>query len=704
MKSNNKTAVWLVVLAVVVTGQWLIHRNMAGSTAVVPADADITAAAESRESSEDFYYTCGMHPDIHESEPGNCPICEMKLVKKSVSGAGNPSQVAIDPVTVQNMGVRSVAVEKRSFNKIIRAAGIITYDERRIETISSKVSGWVENIHADFTGMTVRKGDPLLTLYSPELVSTQEDYLQALKYNSGMAQASFAFAEKQSDELLKSSEKRLKLWDVSDDQIRELKESGIVQKSLTISSPVSGILIHREVDPGSRIGKDMHLFRIADITKVWAVADIYEFEAPFVKVGQDVEMSLSYHPGETFTGKVAHVYPYLNNKTRTVRIRAEFDNPGQKLKPDMYNEMRVNAAGDDVIAVPVSAVIRSGQRNVVVIDLGEGKFEPREVILGREFGDYYEISDGLDAGEAVVTSAQFLIDSESRMREAQMKMTDAEMVQEKVKEVVTLIGSGEMKYTCPMPEDMVFASAAGGCEECGMKLKEMNADEKAQLERLLKNHETERFDSFEDYKRARESGEEPSHEAEAHDEHAGHQHSETAHEHAEHQHQVQQPQDRPDFPAMDYQSVVIFGSGESTHYCPMEEDLVYSEKDGNCPRCGMKLRPMDDANRNKMTELLAGREIIHVLNPENVEIEAVDEYYSFTEKPLIIIGEGAITHACPMDEDLVYSAGENNCPRCNMKLKPISDESKSKLEELMESREIIRIKSPDDIRIEIRSK
>ena len=601
MKLKKLNIIWLGIVLIVIIGQWsinefnIVDRLFSGGQDksgrevaywVAPMDPNYTSdkpgkspmgmdlvpvykdelpGQEGHQHSEegvagvDYYYTCGMHPNVHELEPGDCPICGMKLVKKNVSASGAPGQVSIDPVTIQNMGIQSVSVKTMELTRTVRAVGIITYDERLVSSVTTKISGWAEKLYIDFKGQNVKKGDPLIEIYSPELVSTQEEYLQALEYAEQYKKTSFSEAINQSQQLLKSTRRRLELWDISDEQIEELERTKKVKKTMTLYSPINGIVTHKGLNEGDKVMPNMHIYKISDITKVWVNADVYEYELPWLKTGQEATMTLSYLPGREFEGKISFIYPYVEAKTRTVKVRFEFPNRNLELKPDMYANVTLNSVMEKPeIVVPVSAVILSGERSVVILALGEGKFEPREVTPGMQTGDYYSIVRGLHGDEKVVISAQFLIDSESRLREAQMKMFNPKE-KESVKSTVTIIGDGEMTHTCPMPEDMVFSDREGKCPECGMNLEEMTIEQKSNMEELLKTHEVEHI-----------------------------HHSE---EQEEHSHQD------------DIKAITLIGEGDLKYACPMPEDMVFSTEPGDCPVCGMHFKEMTEEDHNRFEEL-----------------------------------------------------------------------------------------------------
>jgi Cu(I)/Ag(I) efflux system membrane fusion protein len=329
-----------------------------------------------------------------------------------------PGTVQISPERQQLIGVRIGTVEKRPLQKVIRTNGRVEFDEKRLATISPKIGGWIEELYVDFTGAPVKKGAPLLTLYSPELVSTQEEYLAALRARQELAASPYPEVAASGNALVESARRRLRLWDISEEQIRELEQTGHVRKSLTLYSPYRGIVLEKMAFKGMRVEPGMALYKLADLTVVWLIADIYEYELPLIRLGQQASINLSYLPGEAFTGKAVFIYPYLDAQTRTARVRFEFANPRGTLKPEMYAGVEITIRLGDKVAVPEGAIIDTGIRKVAIVEKGAGYFEPRDVKLGTKAGDYYEVLDGLKIGERVVISANFLIDSESKLKEA----------------------------------------------------------------------------------------------------------------------------------------------------------------------------------------------------------------------------------------------------------------------------------------------
>ncbi len=329
-----------------------------------------------------------------------------------------PGTVQISPERQQLIGVKIGTVEMQPLEKVIRTVGRVDYDEKRLVTISPKIGGWIEDLYVDFTGRFVQQGEPLLTIYSPELVSTQEEYLLALRAKKDLVKSPFSEVAGSGNSLAESARRRLKLWDISDDQVKALEESGQPRKTLTLYSPFSGIVLEKVAYKGMNVMPGMALFKLADLSIVWLYADIYEYELPFIRLGQQATVQLSYLPGETFTGKAIYIYPSLNPETRTAKVRFEFPNPHGKLKPEMYANVEIKVSLGRKLAVPEGAIIDTGIRQLAIIDKGNGYFEPREVKVGAKVNNYYEVTKGLKAGEKVVTSANFLIDSESKLKEA----------------------------------------------------------------------------------------------------------------------------------------------------------------------------------------------------------------------------------------------------------------------------------------------
>lgn len=367
-----------------------------------------TAAQEkaSGEVQKDIYY-CPMHPNYTSDRPGDCPICGMKLVKKKTGAQQavlpQAGAVTITPEMQQLIGVRTDTVARRMMGKEIRAVGKVVYDERRMASVNTKVGGWIDKLYVDYTGKPVARGEPLFSIYSPDLVSAQEEYLTATKAGGELAQ---------------TSKDRLKLWDISDAQIQEITQSGKSQRTLTITAPTDGFIVEKNVVAGTYIQPGQELYKIASISTVWVEASIYEYELPYVKLGQKAQVSMTYNPDESFTGRVSYIYPYLDPQTRTATVRIELANPQRKLLPEMYANVMLTKDLGEKLTVPEDAIMDTGERQIAFLARSGSTFEPREVKVGAKSGGYYEVVSGLESGDIVVTSANFLIDAESRLKSA----------------------------------------------------------------------------------------------------------------------------------------------------------------------------------------------------------------------------------------------------------------------------------------------
>ncbi|TAJ32401.1 MAG: efflux RND transporter periplasmic adaptor subunit, partial [Nitrospirae bacterium] len=324
----------------------------------------------------------------------------------------------VAPMKQQLIGVKTEAVEKRPMETVIRAVGRIDYDEQRIARINLRVSGWVENLFVDYTGQVVTKGQALLTLYSPDLVATQDEYLLALRAQNKVNDSPIPEVRQQAEQMVEAARDRLQLWTLTDEQITELTRRGKAQTYMTLYSPIRGYVIDKHVFQGMFVQPEITLYTIADLSTVWVNAEIYEHEVPFVQFGQPATVTFASYPGEQFHGRVSYIYPYLNKEARTVKVRLELPNPGILLKPEMYGEVQIKVRRGTNLAIPEQAVLDSGTRQLVFVVRGEGLFEPRTVKLGPKIGAYYEVREGVAQGERVVTSGNFLIDSESKLMAA----------------------------------------------------------------------------------------------------------------------------------------------------------------------------------------------------------------------------------------------------------------------------------------------
>ena len=371
-------------------------------------------ASSSESDSKVQQYTCGMHPHVVTNEPGVCPICNMNLVPKVDRGKGDGT-VLIDPTTRQNMAMATTKVGYMKLTKTIRAYGKVSYSEPEQFSVNVKIKGYVEKLYVNETGVHVKSGEPLLEIYSPELVAAQNEYLIAYK--------SFDFKEGRSStvrpRLLGATYSRLKNWDIPDEQIKRLSDSGEAAMTMTIESPYTGTVTGKFVQEGDYIFTGQELFKIADLSSVWISAYIYEQDLPEVSVGQEVIISLPSLIGSKIVSNITYVSPFLNSN-RQAEIRVEIDNQQGTLKPEMFAEVNIKSQlPEPAMVIPRSAIINSGTRQLVFVETGPGEFKARNIKTGMVAdGDMVEVLEGLETGEEVVVSGQFMLDSETRLNEA----------------------------------------------------------------------------------------------------------------------------------------------------------------------------------------------------------------------------------------------------------------------------------------------
>ncbi len=321
----------------------------------------------------------------------------------------------VTPMRQQLIGIKTAVVATRQLETMVRAVGRVDFDERSIAHVNLRISGWVEDLFVDYTGQQVRKGQPLFTLYSQELVTAQEEYLLAVGTQQQVQDSPIPDVRQQATQMVETARDRLRLWTLTNDQIHELARRGKPQTYVTIFSPMAGHVLDKKVFKGMFVEPRMTVYSIVDLSTVWVQAEIFEYEVPFVREGQSATLTLDAYPGESFHGQVAYIYPYLNKEARTIKVRLEFSNPVLRLKPNMYGTVRIRVDRGSRLAVPDQAVLDSGTRKVVFVVRGEGVFEPRQVTLGPKVGPYYEVLEGLVEGERIVTSGTFLLDSESKL-------------------------------------------------------------------------------------------------------------------------------------------------------------------------------------------------------------------------------------------------------------------------------------------------
>ena len=439
----------------------LLHPHPAGDNAAKTAEQ----------------YTCGMHPFILSDKPGNCPICGMTLTKveslpepaagssagarkilfyrnpmnpditsqspakdemgmdfvpvyegdtRGGGGANLPEGYATVQVGAERIrlaGIQSAPAVRETISRPVRAAGVVVPDERRVRRVQAKIDGWIEKLHTNFTGQLVAKGEPLLEIYSPDLVATQREYLLARAGVERMKESPYEDSRQMSSGLAQAARTRLKLFDVPESFIEELERTGKVQRTVTLNAPVSGYVTGKEVFEGTRVSPGMDLLTVTDLSSVWIEADLYEYEAQSVRVGQTATLETVADPGAKLMGRVSFIYPTFSPETRTLKVRFEFPNPGLRLKPQMYANVSLDLRGVTGVVIPDSALIETGVRQIVFIDAGDGSFEPREVKVGIRGDGKAQILSGVKAGDKVAVGANFLLDSESKLRAAFTKMT-----------------------------------------------------------------------------------------------------------------------------------------------------------------------------------------------------------------------------------------------------------------------------------------
>jgi len=416
----------------------LFYRNPMNPaiTSPVPAQDDmgmdyipVYADDDKPKKKEPLFYRNPMNPAITSPVPAqdDMGMDYIPVYADDDGGDDEPAgTVTIDPVVVQNIGVRTAPAEKKSIARIINSLGKVDFNEEHLARLHPKTTGWIEKLRIDETGTEVGKGTILLSIYSPDLVAAQREYLVALANWEKIRNSATESIKRSTKNLLDSAYERLQLFDVPAHQITELKKTRKINRYLHIHSPFKGTVMNIGAREGQYVSPKQELYLIADLKRIWVYVDVYENDLPWVKMGDKVEMRVHAAPGRTFEGEVRFIYPYLEGKTRTVRVRLEFDNQDQVLKPGMFANVVIKTdAQPEAIVVPSEAIVRSGRREQVFVQREPGKYEPRDVILGVSADGFTQIREGVSAGEVVVTSAVFLIDSESKLREATAKMMEA---------------------------------------------------------------------------------------------------------------------------------------------------------------------------------------------------------------------------------------------------------------------------------------
>ncbi len=428
-----------------------------GATALVLRRPAAPAVATGEKPHAHTTYVCPMHPSITSDKPGECPICGMQLVATSapavpehkllfyrspmdpkvtsptprkdemgmdfvpiysdeVNGGSPPTAglatVGIDPQRQQLIGLRTAPVTEGPVGGSWRTVGRVAVDETRVHHVSLKFSGFIENVFVDYIGKQVRAGEPLFSIYSPDVVSAEQEYLLALRTRAALGVG----AAQAGEDLVTAARDRLKLWDIPEQEIRRLERTGKAQRTVTLYSPMSGVVTRKDAVMGHRVVEGDMPYEITDLSQVWVLADAYESDIGRVKLGTPAALTLQAFPNKEFPGKVIFIDPIMDPKTRTAKVRLAFPNPTGELRPEMFGEVTLRTPAREGLSIPTDAIIDSGTRKVVFVSLGEGKFRPREVKIGASDGERSEVLEGLSAGDQVVTRANFLVDSESRLR------------------------------------------------------------------------------------------------------------------------------------------------------------------------------------------------------------------------------------------------------------------------------------------------
>ncbi len=364
-------------------------------------------------------------PKTQVSPPPHTQTEQTKNSQQAVPDEGQEEEVPtieIESDKQQMIGVRTTEVKVRPLVRVIRTVGIVDYDERRLSTVNTKFEGWIERLYVDYSGKYVRKGEPLAEIYSPELVATQQEFINVLKWarqgktesvkREGMAD----MLKGDADALVEAAKQRLRLWDISEAQIRKIEETGKPVRTLTVYSPANGYVIQKSALQGMKVTAGEKLFDLADLSTLWIIADVYESELSLIRPGDRAMISLSYFPGKEFSSRIDYVYPAISGQTRTAKVRFEVPNFGGRLKPQMYTNVEAKISLGKKLSIPDNAVIDTGTRQIVYVDKGDGNFEPREVLLGVRAEGMREVLKGLKAGEKVASAATFLIDSEAQLK------------------------------------------------------------------------------------------------------------------------------------------------------------------------------------------------------------------------------------------------------------------------------------------------
>ncbi len=413
MKTQNIIIGILVIIIGVLLYLWL--SNSGSSSA---ANMDNNSGQTAEKERKVLFWRAPMNPNEVYDHPGKSKM-GMDLVPVYEDEASGGGVVTISGAVQQNMNVKTAVVEEKNLSSQVITNGILQTDEEKEYVVTTKVSGWIEKLYVNYTGQKVEKGQKLIGIYSPELVATQQELITALSYGSSVMNSTDKDIAGSGQEFINNSVRKLELLDVSDSEIKRIESTKEVKKYITLYAPFNGTVIQKDAIEGEKIGAGTPLLKIANLDNLWLLADIYEYELPKIKLGSPADITFNFLPGKVFKSKISFIYPTLDDKTRTIKVRFDVPNYNDQLKPSMFANIIINGKnlGEHPV-IPEQAVLRTGQKNIVILALGNGKFKPVEVTLGNYSEGYYQVLNGIATGDTIVTSAQFLIDSESNLRAA----------------------------------------------------------------------------------------------------------------------------------------------------------------------------------------------------------------------------------------------------------------------------------------------
>lgn len=401
-----------------------LHASATSGGPVAAGDQPAAAATGGTKQRKVKYWRAPMDPNYISDKPGKSPM-GMDLIPVYEDEQAQDTGIRVDPSFLQNFAIRTATAETGSIPVDIRTIGILDYNEKDLAFVNTKFEGWIEKAYVNYVGEQVRKGQVLFEIYSPQLVTTQQEYLDTLRYVQNLEDRAYPDAVERARSLLKATAERLHYWDIADDQIAQLRQSGKVTRTLKILSPVSGVVVAKMSDSleGTKLAPGMNVYKIANLSTIWARIEVYEDQIRYMQIGRTSDITVDAYPNRHWRGKVIYIDPTVNQQTRTLKVDVEIPNPSLELRPQMYANVEIRVpAVSGAVKIPEEAILHSGERSLVIVQKAKGLFDPRQVEIGALGDGYREIRKGLRAGETVVTSSQFLIDSESNLREAAQKM------------------------------------------------------------------------------------------------------------------------------------------------------------------------------------------------------------------------------------------------------------------------------------------